>query len=210
MSLFETLREAVPHAAIEALLESPISHLIGGFFALVAANIVATIIVSSCVLAIGLFAYLEVPARMIARKLRRRNTNKMTVLIARFDGDNAQDIRDRIKEQLNKVFGESFNRAFDVVDFPLTILMPDTGSEAESYLKATRKGRRWLSYTNADLMLWGRARHIPEQPTIYFLLPDRKPNYHNAFNSEKLNVSDMQVSAIEGIRVCPERSYGIA
>ena len=99
-------------------------------------------------MAIGLLRFFEFPAWITAWKLRHRKANRLTVLIARFDGENAQDIKDRIREQMQKVFGQISNRALDVVDFPLTIVMPDTGSQTASYLKATRKGRRWL--TNPD------------------------------------------------------------
>ena len=163
--------------------------------------LVATIIISSCLMAIGLLRFFEFPAWITAWKLRHRKANRLTVLIARFDGENAQDIKDRIREQMQKVFGQISNRALDVVDFPLTIVMPDTGSQTASYLKATRKGRRWLTNTKADLLLWGHARHIPEQATIYFLLPKRKAVFQNELNLKRLGAPDAQLPVVEGIRI---------
>ena len=104
--------------------------------------------------------------------IARGKPNRLNVLIAHFEGEGSLDIRDRIKEQLNKVFGGIADRLFEIINCPWTLKASRSGTDTKIQARVLRKGRRWLRHTRADLLIWGRAHRNVDRATIYFLLPD--------------------------------------
>jgi ribosomal protein S5 len=135
----EKLKEALSHTTIESIFGHPIAEAIGGFAGSVAANIAASFILSGIVVAAAWFAWFELPGRLKAWAIRRGDRNRLNILLARFGGEGSLDIKDRVKEQLNKVFGEIADRPFEVIDFPVTLREAQAGNEKEIEARVVRK-----------------------------------------------------------------------
>ncbi len=167
----ENLGEIISLSAIETLFHHPMVEAVGEFFGKVAASTIAHVIIAALAVAAGWFAWLELPGRIKAWTISRGNPYRLNVLLARFAGEGSLDIKDRITEQLNRVFGDIANRPFEVINFPLTLRMPEAGKESEIQANVIRKGRRWLQRARGDLLIWGRTSRVRDRATIYFLLP---------------------------------------
>ncbi len=103
-----------------------------------------------------------------ALRLKRSSAIRLSILLAEFEGDAASDIKDRIRADLNKVFGESAFRPFFIDEFPLVLRRPSSGREQMIRAQVIANGQRWLRRAGADLLIFGRALSNNET-TIYFL-----------------------------------------
>jgi tetratricopeptide (TPR) repeat protein len=142
--LIERLREAFAHETLERIFGHPIVEAVGGFLGSVAAHIVADLVLVAIAGAAAWFAWFELPGRLKARSIRRGDPNRLNILVARFEGHGGPDIRDRIREQMHKVFGEVTARPFDVFYFPVTLRDIESGGEKEHLNRVERKARRWM------------------------------------------------------------------
>ena len=198
---FDQLRDAVAHVTLESVFGHSISHAIGGFVGSVAAHLIAGALLLAIVSAAGLFAWFELPGRLTARRIRGGSLNRLNILIARFDGDTGQDVKDRIREQISKVFGEVTHRPFDIFFIPITLRDIDSGSEAENIRRIEKKGRRWMRRANANLLLWGRAHAAPGRATIYFLYEEEQRRESERITSASQHRIRRPASKPQGTRV---------
>jgi hypothetical protein len=116
---------------LQIILDLPIIHSIIDFLGPIATKVVSVVIGTIIAMIAGWFAWLELPGRLTARAVSRGNPYRLNILIARFAGEGSQDIKDRIVEQLNEVFGDVASRPFEIIHFPLTLRMPESGKDSE-------------------------------------------------------------------------------
>jgi len=66
-------------------------------------------------------------------RLRRGDPNRLNILVARFSGEKepSLNIRQRIKELLNKVLELMSDRPFKIINFPLTLRSREVGKDVD-------------------------------------------------------------------------------
>ena len=117
-------------------------------------NVVASVVLLVLIFALqGLQKWLKFRLRLPF--LKRPARDKLTILVARLEGDDAetQSRTHHVEDSLQDQFGD----AVDVFRLPDSIAVDQLGSLAERQSAAAAKGRALLQKRGGDVLVWGRA-----------------------------------------------------
>jgi len=73
----------------------------------------------------------------------------MTILVCNFDGSRGRELTDRLIDFLSRRSG------VNVKQLKKTLKLTGSGTLVEKYLAAAETGRKWLTGTEADILIWG-------------------------------------------------------